>query len=200
MAIITLNNNSLSSVTSLPAAIDVGALVKITSTSISGSPTNVDFTDVFSSTYKNYFVIGSNINAASNSVEFRMQIGLSSSFEGASYKCSSTTSNAAYNGSSSGGTPKYSTGRFIMNESTQSSGAGENDMSFSMYVYNPQVSGVNTNIQGMSVMMQQDGGYMIAHRFNGTIENTAQFTDYRFHWSSGNFSNTGQITFYGVKE
>jgi hypothetical protein len=172
-------------------------LTKIVTTSISGSPTNLDFTNVFSSTYRNYFVIASNINAASNSAQFRMQIGASSSFETSAYKSTTTSDNSGFNGSIFGGSDLSSTTRFIMNETAST--AGQQDSNFYMHIYNPNVSGVNSAVQGLCLMMQSDSGYMVCHRFNGIIENTAQFTDFRFHWSTGNFSNTGQITFFGIE-
>jgi hypothetical protein len=172
-------------------------LTKIVTTSISGSPTNLDFTNVFSSTYRNYFVIGSNINAASNTTQFRMQIGASSSFETSAYKSTTTSDASGFNGSIFGGSDLNSTTRFIMNETLVT--AGQQDSNFYMHIYNPNVSGVNSAVQGLCIMMQNDGGYMVCHRFNGIIENTTQFTDFRFHWSTGNFSNTGQITFFGIE-
>jgi hypothetical protein len=55
MAIITLNNNSLSSVTSLPAAIDTGAMVLLTSASISSTTSSIAINSPYvSSTYDHY--------------------------------------------------------------------------------------------------------------------------------------------------
>ena len=60
MAIITLNNNSLSDVTSLPAAIDTGSMVKLQTQTVTGSTVaNVTFTSsVMTSDYLTFFLTG----------------------------------------------------------------------------------------------------------------------------------------------
>ena len=60
MAIITLNNNSLSSVTSLPSAIATGAMVKLQTQTVTGSAVaNVTFTSsVMTSDYLTFFLTG----------------------------------------------------------------------------------------------------------------------------------------------
>ena len=60
MAIITLNNNSLSSVTSLPAAIETGSMVKLQTQTVTGSTVaNVTFTSsVMTSDYLTFFLTG----------------------------------------------------------------------------------------------------------------------------------------------
>jgi hypothetical protein len=200
MAIITLNNNSISSITSLPAAISTGALIKISRTDVSGSPSNIDFTNVFSSTYRNYYIIGSGLNLATVPAQIRCRVGASSSFESSSYKATTKNNQFAYNGSVAGGTNQQSTGNFILMENNGGTGQNENDIGFVMNVYTPQVASTNTSVTGHCVSLQEDGGYMIACVFQGQIENTTQFTDIRFFASSGNFGNTGEITVFGIKE
>ena len=60
MAIITLNNNSLSSVTALPSAIATGSMVKLQTQTVTGSTVaNVTFTSsVMTSDYLTFFLTG----------------------------------------------------------------------------------------------------------------------------------------------
>lgn len=69
MAIITLNNNSLSSVTSLPAAISTGSLVKLATQTLSGD-SSVSFDGYFSSTYKDYIVRFQDFKPSTNNSNF----------------------------------------------------------------------------------------------------------------------------------
>ena len=76
MAIITLNNNSLSSVTSLPAAIDTGAMVKLQSTTVSSATASVSWDNTYiTSTYDVYKIFCTNIIPSTNAVDFG--VGLS---------------------------------------------------------------------------------------------------------------------------
>ena len=64
MAIIKPNNNTISAITALPAAIKTGGLVLLNSTSLSS--TDVTISSAFSSTYKSYRIIISGISPATN--------------------------------------------------------------------------------------------------------------------------------------
>jgi hypothetical protein len=76
MAIITLNNNSLSSVTLLPAAVDVGAMVKLQSTTVSSATASVSWNSTYiTSTYDVYKIFCTNIIPSTNAVDFG--VGLS---------------------------------------------------------------------------------------------------------------------------
>jgi hypothetical protein len=173
-------------------------LIKISRTDISSSPSTVAFNGVFSSTYRNYFIIGSGINFASNSVQLRSRLGVGTAYETGGYLSTVVSGSYAYNGSNSGGSNYQSTGNFILNEFTVT--ANQNDLSFFAYVFIPNIANMNTSFSGRSVAMQQDSGYMIGSSFQGQLVNNAQITDINFFPSSGNFGNTGEITVFGIKE
>ena len=175
-----------------------GTFAQISRTDISGSPSTVAFNNVFSSTYRNYFIIGSGINFASNSVQLRSRLGVGTAYETAGYKATTVNDQYAYNGSIAGGSNGQSTGNFILNEFTVN--ANQNDLSFFAYVFIPNIANLNTSFLGRSVAMQQDSGYMIAGSFQGQLVNNAQITSINFFPSQGNFGNTGEITVYGIKE
>jgi hypothetical protein len=173
-------------------------LVKISRTDITGSPSTVAFNGVFSSTYRNYFIIGSGINFANNNVQLRSRLGVATAYETSGYLSTTVNSQYAYNGSSAGGTNGQSTGNFILSENTVT--ANQNDLSFFAYVFIPNIANMNTSFSGRSVAIQEDSGYMIACSFQGQLVNNAQITDINFFPSSGNFGNTGEITVFGIKE
>ena len=65
MAIIKPNNNTISAITALPAAIKTGGLVLLNSTSLN-QINSVTISSAFSSTYKSYRIIISGISPATN--------------------------------------------------------------------------------------------------------------------------------------
>ena len=79
-------------------------LVVVSRTDISGSPSTVSFNGVFSSTYRNYFIIGSGINFANGSVQLRSRLGVGGAYETSGYLSTFVAGNYAYNGSLTGGT------------------------------------------------------------------------------------------------
>ena len=85
MAIITLNNNSLSSVTSLPAAISTGSLVLLSSQTAS-DVVDVDFEGLFTDTYKAYLLLGIDVvmGTDNNYIRFRVKRDGQSSYDNSS--------------------------------------------------------------------------------------------------------------------
>ena len=104
MAIIKPNNNTLSSITALPAAISTGAMVKLHSTSISSDTSSVSIDGHFTSDYDIYkFIVYDYINATDNqAVFFRANVGGSAQSSGI-YWSSGQHSNTNGSGASSDG-------------------------------------------------------------------------------------------------
>jgi hypothetical protein len=73
MAIITLNNNSLSGVTALPAGVG-GSMVKIQTTTISSDVSNVTIEPTNFTDYKTYCLIISRLQFGSDNMNMRMLI------------------------------------------------------------------------------------------------------------------------------
>jgi len=86
MAIITLNNNSLSNVTALPASVPVGSWTKIGDTVTCSNTANVDFDNV-SSNYQMYVVIGSQIRPSVNADSLTVNFGT----DGSTYNAKKTS-------------------------------------------------------------------------------------------------------------
>ena len=70
MAIIKPNNNTLSSITALPAAITTGSLVKLSSTTVSSNVDTIDFDGLFSATYDKYLVSGVGLKISASNYVF----------------------------------------------------------------------------------------------------------------------------------
>ena len=108
MAIIKPNNNTLSAITALPAAITTGALVKISSATASASASISFNLDV--STYDNFLILGHKMRPASDATEFYMYFSEDS-------------------GSSYLSTTMYSGRDYVKLTGGQSTGAEQNDLS-----------------------------------------------------------------------
>tara|TARA_R100000426_G_scaffold3102_1_gene5276 strand:- start:368 stop:967 length:600 start_codon:yes stop_codon:yes gene_type:complete len=104
MSIIKLNNQSISAITSLPAAIPTGALVHIKTQSTAGSVSSVSFVHgsndvVFDNTYKYYIVRGQGIRMDTSGQNFVIKF---SENTGSSYSDSDGVEK--YNSAKSGAT------------------------------------------------------------------------------------------------
>ena len=74
MAIIKPNNNTISAITALPAAIPTGSYIKLHSTTMSTSAATVDIDGYFSSDYDAYEVIGMNVKGTNNNEYLSMRV------------------------------------------------------------------------------------------------------------------------------
>ena len=74
MSIIKPNNNTISAITALPAAISTGSYVKLHSTTMSTAAATVDIDGYFSSDYDAYEVIGMNVKGTDNNQYLSMRV------------------------------------------------------------------------------------------------------------------------------
>ena len=88
MALNFCNNNSLSAITSIPAAISGGALNLISTQTASGS-SSLSFTSGIDSTYKEYIFKFINLHAATNSAHFTFNMSVDG---GSNYNVTKTSS------------------------------------------------------------------------------------------------------------
>ena len=79
MAIKVANNNSLSAITALPAAITGGAITLLSTTTASSSST-VDITSSIDSTYKEYIIKFYDVHPATDNVTFQTDTGTNTSY------------------------------------------------------------------------------------------------------------------------
>lgn len=89
MALTKISNQSLSSISSLPAAIPTGALTLINTTTISAGTSSVSFTSGIDSTYDSYIFKFINIHPSRNDDDFAINF---STDGGSNYNVTKTTS------------------------------------------------------------------------------------------------------------
>ena len=204
MALNFCNNNSLSAITSIPAAISGGSL-NLISTQTASSSSSLSFTSGIDSTYKEYIFKFINIHAATLNSQFHFQ---ASTDGGSSYGVTVTTTNfinaQREDGVGAGG-PSYQTS-YDLAQSTdfQSLSANtlgtDNDQSFSgeLFLFNPSSTTfvkhfiARGNVYHAS-NIQQDN--YVAGYCNVTVAIDAV----QFKQTSGNI-DAGTIKLYGIKD
>jgi len=175
-----------------------GDVVKIASQTISSTVSTIDFTSVFSATYKNYMVVFSQIEAAATAETlFQFKVG------GTAQTASS--SNNDYNW--------VNEGRHINNGDNDGQQAGTNsfrihgdnnsyqdtDISFTMMIFNPLL-GRKKRVIAEGVFTNASE-YLVTFNMSGEHSSTAtNFDGFRFLRSSNDFTagGNGTVTLYGL--
>ena len=199
MALIKLNNNSISAVTELPSAIATGNLVKISKSTISGTPTTLDLDNIFSSTYDNYKIIGRLQTTYAGNTFLNARVGTGST---PTY----LTTGHFYNNNggltfSNGSESSLSNGEY--NAQWFAIGAADLRSSFASF----EITCVNINSTSANVP-----NFMWTYVHNDQYENriegntgrgsnstTAGITSLRLLFRNGNI-NAGEVVVYGIGE
>ena len=197
MPLIKYNNNSLSSITALPASIPTGKLKLISSQTASNSA-SISFTTGLNSTYKVYRFVFVNIHARTDRVEFEFQ---ASTNGGSSYgvACTNTIVRAAHNESGSGQFgPEYDS-QMDSAQSTSyvrltSAGGGiSNDSDHGeggiLTLFNP-ASTVYVKHFIHDINYYNDDVYSQRGLHAGYFNTTSAINAFNFKMSSGNFDGT----------
>jgi hypothetical protein len=193
MPLIKYNNQSLSSLTALPAAIPTGKLKLISSQTASNSA-SISFTTGLNSTYKVYKFVFVNIHPRTNAVDFQFNMSTDS---GSNYNVTKTTTmfTAYHYEDDSYGVLNYRTD-FDLAQSTDfqvlmpylGSGADESG-SGDLIIFNPASTTYvkhfisNNDFYG-------DGDYNMNPFTAGYGNTTSAVNAIRFQMSSGNFDGT----------
>jgi len=190
MAIIKPNNNTISAITALPAAISTGSLILITEATISGTGP-YDITNLFSSTYRDYRVIGSGLKQATDNTNWIFQFRTSSAEVTSGYYWS--------------GTGHYSTGsawddgennaadfRIISNAASDT-----HSTNFDMVLYDPYGYQVSKNYTCIS-SGRRSGDNGAVHINGGFLPNDTRMEGLRFNVDTGNMT-AGNIKVFGIK-
>ena len=204
MAIITLNNNSLSSVTALPSAIPTGSWIKLAETNVTSATASVEFTDattgVFDGTYRSHAVLIRRLEPANANVQLTLRMRDAST---ESYKTSSYA--YATKGYDSGGTIRSdentSAGGINTLGGGDGMGDGSNPYETSCIIYCNDFfdSGMPPSIFGQGIY-SKSSGYTNTNHFAGTYRDTSiQMDGVQFFFSGGNIEQ-GNFIMYGVKE
>ena len=190
MAIIKPNNNTISAITALPAAITTGSLVLITEANISGTGA-YDIDNLFSSTYRDYRVIGSGLKQATDNTQWVWQ-----------FRYDTTTVNTGYRWA---GVGQRDTGSAVddgENNTTDfriigNAASDTHSTDFDMVLFDPYGYQVSKNYTCVaSGRRSGDGGQVLYS--GGFLPNDTRMTGLRFNVDNGNMS-AGNIKVFGIK-
>jgi len=199
MALNFCNNNSLSAITSIPAAISGGAL-NLISTQTASSSSTLNFTSGIDNTYKEYIFKFINCHPASNNVYLDFQ---GSTDSGSNYNTTITSSffRAYQSEDNSGATLQYiggadqSQGTSYQNLSRGIGNGNDECCSGKLHLFDPS----NTTFvkHFLSVTQINDNAYSQNTYVGGYFNTTSAIDAVSFKFSSGNM-DSGVIKLYGV--
>jgi len=202
MALNFANNNSLSSITALPASISGGGL-NLISTQTASSSSTIDFTSGLDSTYKEYIFKFINIHPATNAAKFRL---IGSTDGGSSYGVATTTSmfEAMQDESGNNAVLRYEDGDDVAQSTSAfpiSTGIGsDNDECLSgfLHLFEPSSSTfVKHFLTSTNLVNGSATPYTVSTRVGGYFNTTSAIDAVQFSMSSGNI-DSGVIKLYGV--
>ena len=192
MAIIRANNNTISAVTALPAAITTGGLVKISTTTVSSAVSSVAFPTI-GTDYKFYKLVFNDLHASANDL-FQLRFTANN---GTAYLSGSTYDYCSQNSTNSSNTQYASNAASSIkfgywNMSTYSGHASHGEITFSNLAhtqYYPSIYWIwkYTDTSNLPVRSYGTGHY----RANGAM------TGFHIIPGSGNIE-TGTFTLYGM--
>ena len=197
MAIIKPNNNTLSAITSLPAAISTGSMILLQTTTASNvASVTMGSSSLLDNTYKTYKIIGTNIVPASDGVNGHARISIGGSVKSDAYYRRSRI--RMYDGSATvsgyANTDMDSMANYFGESIGSASGENTN---FESIVYDPSNTSSHTffsvitsgqDLSPNSQMQLQEFVY---------TNSTAAIDGVQFYFSSGNIES-GTFKLYGL--
>ena len=200
MAIKVANNNSLSAITSLPAAVSGGAMTLLETQTASSSAT-LSFTSNIDDTYDEYVFKFYDIHPATDDVDLTFQVdtGTNTNYN---QTITSTTFQVFHGEDGSSGAVAYKTNRDLAQSTSfqplcQDIGNGNDEsMSGYLHLFSPSSSvfvkhfiGLGTNVYSGDASIQiYSAGY---------VNTTTALTRVQFKMDSGNI-DSGVIKLYGI--
>ena len=170
------------------------ALTKISTTTISNAASST--LDVFTSTYRNYRIIGSGFTPASDGVNLNIELFQADNTEAPNYYFAGLK--IEDNGSSGGSRSQFggtAASEFRVFDTADTAG-DESQVNFDMMVYKPQLAADTTiGVQSAGRANPTRGCHQIIGGFGGS---TNIMTKIKFSFSSGNIAN-GVVTVYGLE-
>jgi hypothetical protein len=197
MPLIKYNNQSLSSITTLPASIPTGKL-KLIGSQTANNSASISFTSGLNSTYKVYKFVFVNIHPRTNAVQFQFNMSTDS---GSNYNVTKTTTSfyAYHNEADTATGLTYDTGLDLAQSTAYQSlcgdtgNASDDSISGSLSIFNPAsttyvkhyISTINYSFNNPSFP-----NYSINNFGAGYGNTTSAVNAIRFQMSSGNFDGT----------
>ena len=170
------------------------ALTKISTTTISNAASST--LDVFTSTYRNYRIIGSGFTPATDTANLNIELFQADDTEASNYYWAGLIldddGSDAASRTQIGGTAENEFRIF----DAADSGGDESQVNFDMMVFKPQLA-ADTTISVQSAGRRNPTRASIQN-FGGFGGSTAVMTKIKFSFSSGNIAN-GVITVYGLE-
>ena len=196
-----VNNTSVSAVTALPAGINAGSLVLL-STQTASASASISFTTGIDSTYKEYFFIFNNLHPATDGTPLLFNL---STDNGSNYNVTKTTTYfyAQHSESGTGASLAYDTGSHVAQSTgyariAESTGA-DNDQVSSGYLHLFEPSSSTYVKHFISCFnCYQSGDYSLASYSAGYGNTVSPINSVDFKFSSGNI-DAGTIQMFGVK-
>jgi len=168
-----------------------GGLVLISNTTISSTGA-LDINGIFSSTYQNYRVIGSNLKCGTDNSDWTFQLRTSSAVQGNAYYWSGVGQRGAGNAVDDGDT---NGGNFKILRNTANDTASTN---FDMTLFQPNVANVSKNYSCVAGGRRQDDTAQVL-TCSGFLASDTVFTGLRFLANQGNIT-AGNILVFGIKD
>ena len=169
-----------------------GGLVVISNYNVSSNVSTITFDNVFTSTYKNYLIITSNVEVSSTAkTTFNFRSG-GSSLTGNYQQAMSgyRSGNSAIEYGNEGQTDFTTT---IANDMYQDSAYSER-----MYIYDPKNAN-DKRISQLGVFKDSNQHHASYHGTGVYTNSTTSIDGFILERTSGVFTNDGQITVYGIK-
>ena len=201
MALNFCNNNSLSAITSIPAAISGGAL-NLISTQTASSSSTISFTSGIDSTYKEYIFRYYDMHPATDNTELQFQVSTdggssygvtitSSAFQGYHYEVDGSSSGVAYYTADD-----LSQSTSFQNLCNNVGNANDESMSGILHLFDPS----NTTFVKHWINRSQSysgGDFCLDGYQAGYINTTSAVDAVQFKMTDGNI-DSGVIKLYGV--
>jgi len=184
-----------------------GDMVKLSTSTISANTTAVTFNGLFSSTYKNYFVIGSSIRPdASTSIYMRFRVS-DSDVTASNYIWTQNTirvqnSNGAMEEDNNSSKSAFFKLAPTLSPSNNTDGnAAKRAYNFNFHLHDPLSTSYAKYFFGATASIYDNGSdtWFYNHHIAGTYSaSSAALTGFTIYPSAGNF-DAGTITLYGLK-
>ena len=197
-----INNTSIGNITSLPAAVDTGAMVLLNTTTISSGTSNVNFDNtLITSSYKSFIFKGVNVHLATDSSSLLLKFSSDNGSTITSSNYDRVLLAAAVDNSENTVSSRFDDGNrsnaLITGSGTSQGNANDESCSFELFAYDLTESTFKKLLYLHSVYTHNGGKRCFNSGYTG-INSSSAINYVRFEASSGNL-DSGQISVYGVK-
>ena len=201
MAIKVANNQSLTAITALPAAITGGAMTLL-STQTASSSSTIDFTSGIDSTYKEYVFKFIDVHPATNAVRFSFQ-GNTAGGSGFNETITSTSFRAYHNENDGDQELSYETGSdqgqgtaFQILDLSEVGNQNDECVTGYLHLYDPSNTTFVKHFIAQSIINAADDVIHVGY-VAGYFNTTSAIDEIQFKMSSGNI-DSGTIKLYGI--